>query len=70
MTTRLDDLLEAIAKRELGIATLAARGRDNFDFHDVGVVSLRRALRRAYLAGAVATAARLFRITPNNGDHA
>lgn len=68
MSTDFNDLLEAIARSELGIGTLEPRGRDSLDFHDVGVVCLKRALHRAYLAGCDATAARIFRITPKNGD--
>ena len=68
MTTNLDDLLASIARTELGVETLAPRGRDSLDFHDVGVVSLKRALHRAYLAGCDATAARIFRITPNKRE--
>ncbi len=68
MTAHLDDLLAGIARTKLGIETLTTRNRDILDFHDVGVVSLKRALHRAYLAGCDATAARIFRITPKNGD--
>lgn len=70
MTTHFDDLLEAIARHELGIATLAARGRDASDTHPVTAAALKRALHRAYLAGADATAARIFRINPKTGDNA
>jgi len=58
MSTGLDTLLETIAREELLIPTLVTRGRDALDFHDVGVVSLKRALRRAYVAGCDATAKR------------
>lgn len=58
MSSALDALLETIAREELAIPTLAARGRDALDFHDVGVASLKRALRRAYAAGCDATAKR------------
>jgi hypothetical protein len=44
MSTALDTLLETIARDVLAIPTLATRGRDALDFHDVGVVSLKRAL--------------------------
>ena len=56
MSATLDALLQTIAREELAIPTLATRGRDALDFHDVGVVSLKRALRRAYVAGCDATA--------------
>lgn len=68
MSTELDALLEAIARSELGITTLAIRGRDQLDFHEVGVAALKRALHRAYMAGADATAARIFRITPQERE--
>ena len=54
---RLDPVvaaLEQIAREELGIDTLAERGRDRLDFHDVGVAGLRRALERAYELGRTA----------------
>lgn len=70
MSTDFNDQLDAIASSELGIETLEPRGRDSLDFHDVGVVRLRRALHRAYLTGCDATAARIFRITPKDGDTA
>lgn len=59
MSTSLDQLLETIAREELFVPTLAVRGRDALDFHDVGVVSLKRALARAYAAGCDVTANRL-----------
>jgi hypothetical protein len=43
--------LARIAREELGIETLVERGRDRPDFHDVGVMGLRRALKRAYQLG-------------------
>lgn len=49
-----DSLLAAltqIVQEELGIETLEVRWRDQFDFHDVGVAGLRRALERAYEMG-------------------
>lgn len=52
MNTELDALLETIARTELGVATLATRGRDRLDFHEVSVAALKRALHRAYMAGA------------------
>jgi hypothetical protein len=47
----IDKLLAGIAKRELRVPTLDARNSDSLDFHEVGVGSLRRALRLAYRAG-------------------
>lgn len=70
MTTRFDDLLDAIARSELGIATLTSGARDGIESHTVTAVALKRALHRAYLAGADATAARIFRINTNTGDNA
>jgi hypothetical protein len=68
MTTRHNELIDAIARNELGIAALTAGARDGIDSHTVTAVALKRALHRAYLAGADATAARIFRINPNTGD--
>ncbi len=45
------DALAAIAKSELHVPTLEARGRDRLDFHDVGVAGIRQALIRAYRLG-------------------
>ena len=59
MSKALDDLLETIAREELRIPTLKPRGRDALDFHDVGVLSVKDALARAYAAGCDATAKRL-----------
>ena len=47
----VDAELAAIARRVLRIPTLADRGSDRLDFHEVGVHSLREALRLAYQAG-------------------
>jgi hypothetical protein len=69
MSTALDKLLETIARDVLNIPTLATRGRDALDFHDVGVVSVKRALARAYAAGCDATAKQFFgSLTLNKGD--
>lgn len=69
MSAALGALLETIAREELAIPALATRGRDALDFHDVGVVSLKRALRRAYVAGCDATAKQFFAsLTISNGD--
>ena len=57
MTTTKTVLAE-IAKKHLWIDTLAERKRDALDFHEVGVVAVRKALQAAYDAGrADATAA-------------
>ena len=45
------DIFSKIAKEELCIDTLEKQGRDCFDFHDVGVVGLQRALKRAFVEG-------------------
>lgn len=69
MSAALGALLETIAREELAIPTLATRGRDALDFHDVGVVSLKRALRRAYVAGCDATAKQFIAsLTISKGD--
>ena len=47
----VDAELAAIARRVLRIPTLADRGSDRLDFHEVGVHSVREALRLAYQAG-------------------
>lgn len=52
MSEKVDEFLEGIAKRKLRIPTLKVRGLDRLDFHDVGVASLKDALREAFLAGA------------------
>jgi hypothetical protein len=54
VTTDLDTLLERIAQQHLSIETLATRNRDALDFHDVGVASLKAALKAAYQAGVAA----------------
>jgi hypothetical protein len=51
----VDTVLERIAKTVLHIPTLRCRGSDGLDFHDLGVASLRLALRAAYEAGRQAT---------------
>ncbi len=69
MSTALDTLLETIAREVLTIPTLEMRGRDALDFHELGVVSIKRALRRAYVAGCDATAKQfLSSLTINKGD--
>ncbi len=69
MNTALDTLFETIAREVLDIPTLATQGHDALDFHNVGVVSLKRALMHAYAAGCDATAKRFFSsLTINIGD--
>ena len=48
---RVNTILEDIAKRELQIPTLRGRQSDRLDFHEVSVVTLKRALLAAYEAG-------------------
>ncbi len=47
----MNDILEAIARKHLGIETLKERFMDDLDFHEVHVGSLREALLEAYRAG-------------------
>jgi hypothetical protein len=47
----LDELVSQIASEYLGIETLECRGRDSLDFHDVGVASLKAALKAAFAKG-------------------
>lgn len=51
MATRKRDIYTTIAYEHLGIETLETRGRDALDFHEVGVASLKDALKAAYRAG-------------------
>ena len=46
-------LYAQMAAEELYIETLAVRGRDALDFHDVYVAALRKALDRAFRAGVL-----------------
>ena len=55
---RRDAVIAAIARESLGIETLEQRFRDCLDFHEVGVISLREALERAYAAGQEAATKR------------
>ena len=50
-TEKRDAILLEIAKEELFLETLEARGWDTWDFHEHGVLSIRDALRKAYDAG-------------------
>ena len=47
----VDEELATIARRRLGIPTLAYRNMDDLDFHEVSVGGLLDALRAAYRAG-------------------
>ena len=49
----LNELLELIAKEELGIDTLETQNSDSLDFHEVSVWSIKAALEKAYKAGKV-----------------
>ena len=51
----LDQILTAIARKHLGIDTLATRRSDDFDFHVVPVWGIRAALEAAHLGGAQST---------------
>lgn len=54
LEVRRDDTVSKIAAGILNIETLVERKRDCLDFHDVGVVSLKRALEAAFMAGYAA----------------
>ena len=45
------ELKESLAREYLGIDTLVVQKRDHLDFHEVGVVSVAKALEAAYQAG-------------------
>lgn len=49
---QIDETLEQVARDRLRVATLAPRGRDDLDFYDLSVWTIRDALRAAYIAGA------------------
>ena len=53
--TPKEELFTQIAREHLGIDTLEERRRDCLDFHDVGVVGVKKALQAAYVAGAADT---------------
>ena len=46
-----DQLLLDIARKHLNLKTLESRNSDCYDFHDIGVWSLKAALEAAYQAG-------------------
>ncbi len=43
--------IEKIAKEILSLDTLKEQGMDDLDFHDISVVSLKKALEAAFKAG-------------------
>jgi len=47
----MEEILEAIARKHLGIPTLKPRGRDCLDFHEMSVWRLKDALQNAYDLG-------------------
>lgn len=49
--TKRDIIIEEIAKEHCFVETLKERGRGSLDFHDIGVVGLRKALEAAFEAG-------------------
>jgi hypothetical protein len=51
MTDTREATIAAIAREVLHFLTLEERRRDALDFRDVGVLSVREALERAYEAG-------------------
>jgi len=44
-------VIDEIALRILGVTTLESRGRDEFDFYDLSVWTIKAALEAAYKAG-------------------
>lgn len=48
---QIQQLVAQIAKEQLGIKTLRPRNSDHYDFHDVSVWSVERALTAAFEAG-------------------
>lgn len=53
--SRIDHLLNQIARKHLDIETLETRKSDRLDFHEVAVWNLKAALEAAYRAGLEAT---------------
>lgn len=47
----MEEELRKIAREHLFIQTLEVRGRDSLDFHDVGVMGVKKALEAAYKLG-------------------
>ena len=50
-TPEFEKMLENIARREFGVATLEARKSDRLDFYTVSVWQIREALIQAYAYG-------------------
>lgn len=46
-----NQILTQIAKKHCFVETLESRGRDCYDFHDIGVRNLKAALEEAFEAG-------------------
>jgi len=53
MSKKIEKKLEAIAKEHLFIETLETRNSDGFDFHDVSVWGVKKALELAFELGRV-----------------
>jgi len=51
MNNNMQNIIEVIAQKKLGIETLEPRNSDRLDFHDLGVGSIREALETAFKAG-------------------
>ena len=49
--SRVDEIIEQIAKKHLRLGTLESRGRDHLDFSEQSVASIKEALVEAYKAG-------------------
>jgi len=47
----IEEKLEEIARKHLGITTLDERHMDDLDFHDVSIWSIKNALTAAYAVG-------------------
>jgi hypothetical protein len=52
MKNDMQQQLDKIAAKYLGIETLQTRNSDRLDFHNISVASLQDALQQAYKAGA------------------
>lgn len=52
MSEDFEQILEQIAKTQLGIPTLKVRNSDGLDFHDLSVWVIKNALEAAFTAGA------------------
>ena len=49
--SRVDEIVEQIAKKHLRLGTLESRGRDHLDFSEQSVVAIKEALLEAFKAG-------------------